>query len=96
MTDTQPTGYGKVGASIVAAWVASYIMTQASLHGVDFSLLGVSSEIVKSTIIGVLSGFFTWLTPKAFVQSVTNAIVFGRQTIKQWHQALTSNNGDTP
>ncbi len=92
MTDTlQTTGYGKVGASVIAAWVASYIMTQCSLRGVDFSILGFSSEIVKSTIIGVLSGFFTWLSPKNFVQSVTDAIVFSRNAIKEWRDALNSN-----
>lgn len=95
MSDTPSAtrGYGKVGASIVAAWLSSYTMTQLSLHGVDFTELGVSSEIVKSTIIGILSGFFVWVSPQHLIQAITDAILFCRNAIKQWREALTSNKG---
>ena len=55
---------GKIGAAFLAAWGASYIMTQMSLHGVDFKVMGVDSEIVKSTIIAHLVTFFVWATPR--------------------------------
>ena len=87
-----PAGYGKLGAAIAASWVASYAMTQLSLHGVDFSEFGVSSEIVKSTIIGGLVGAFTWITPRNLVQSVTDVILFCRDAVKQWKDALNNPN----
>lgn len=92
MTDAtirQPQGYGKIGASIVSSWLASYIMTQLSLNGDNFAVLGVSSEIVKSTLIGILVGFFAWATPLHFVEGVTDIILFSRSAIKQWRDALT-------
>ena len=92
----QPQGYGKVGASILASWVASYTMTQFSLHGVDFSILGVSSEVVKSTIVGTLAGFFTWLSPRHFIDSVTCAITFCREAVSEWHDALKNTNKGNP
>lgn len=94
MTDIQPEqpGYGKLGAAMAASWAASYAMTQLSLHGVDFTEFGVNSEIVKSTIIGILVGFFTWVTPKHLVQSVTDAIIFCRNAIKEWTNALKNPN----
>ena len=88
----EPTSYSKIGASIIASWAASYAMTQLSLHGVDFTEAGINSEIVKSTIIGALVGFFTWLTPKHLVQSVTDAIIFCRNAIKEWRDALNNSN----
>jgi len=91
MTDTlpQPTGYGKTGAAIISAFVASFIMTQLSLSGVNFEVMGISSEIVKSLIIGHLVGFFTWLTPTNFVMGVRSAILFVRSALKSWHDAAT-------
>ena len=91
MTDTQSpsTGYGKTGAAIISAFVASFIMTQLSLSGVNFEVMGVSSEIVKSLIIGHLVGFFTWLTPTSFVMAVRGGILFVRSAFKSWHDAAT-------
>lgn len=89
MSDTTTSsGYGKIGASIVAAWAASYLMTQLSLHGVNFTELGVPSEIVKSTLVGTLVGFFTWISPSNLVDSVTEAIVFCKDAISEWKKAL--------
>jgi hypothetical protein len=91
MSDTTSNlGYGKVGASIASAWLASYCMTQLSLHGVDFAELGVSSEIVKSTVIGTLVGFFTWLTPQNIVNEITSIIIFCKNAIKQWRNAINN------
>ena len=98
MTDTtnSSSGYGQIGASILAAFSASYLMNRFSLRGIDFEVLGFSSELVKSTIIGTLSGFFTWISPTHVVQAVTDAILFVRKALKQWHDAINNPNlGDT-
>ena len=68
-------------------------MTQLSLHGVDFTEMGVSSELVKSTLIGSLVGLLTWLTPQHFVSEITNAIVFCKSALAQWRAALIQPEG---
>ena len=83
------SGNSKTISSIFAAMVASYCMTQASLHGVNFETMGVSSEIVKSLLIGSLVGFFAWLTPKNIVGAIRDAILFVRDAIISWRQAAT-------
>jgi hypothetical protein len=93
MTNTTPSiGYGKVGASVVAAWLGSYTMTQLSLHGVNFEELGVSSEIVKSTIIGTLVGFITWASPSNFVHVLIDIIIFCKDSIRQIRSAINNPN----
>ena len=91
-SNTDQSGYGKLGAAMAASWGASYAMTQLSLHGVDFTEFGVNSEIVKSTIVGGLVGAFTWATPHNLVQSITNAILFCKNAVKQWSDALKNPN----
>ena len=92
MTDTTQSGsgYGKIGASILAAFTASYLMNRFSLRGIDFEVLGFSSELVKSTIIGTLSGFFTWISPQHIVGAVTDTILFIKKAIKQWQDAINN------
>lgn len=85
------TGLGKVGSGIISGLLASYIMNQASLHGVDFQLLGISSELIKSSIEGLLVGVFVWMTPSHFAAAVTDGIVFIKATAKQWRDAWNSN-----
>lgn len=77
-TNTKPTVNSSTTSAIISAIVASYLMTQFSLAGVNFETLGVSSELVKSTSIGVLVGFFAWLTPNNIVISLRNVIIFVR------------------
>ena len=91
---TNPSGYGKLGAAVAASWLASYAMTQMSLHGVNFTEFGVDSEIVKSTIIGGLVGFFTFLTPRNFVESITNTILFCKEAITEWKNAINKPEGN--
>lgn len=85
------TGMGKVGAAILSGIFCSYVMNQASLHGVNFQLLGVPSEAVKSTIDGTMTGLLVGLTPTHFVASITDAIIFVKTTAKQWKQAWVNN-----
>lgn len=84
----KPEGKGKTGAAILAAMCASYFMTQMSLKGVNFETLGVSSEVCKSIIIGTLTGIFAELTPKNFVDSVKEGILFIRAAAKSWRDAI--------
>lgn len=77
-------GSGKTGAAIIAAGMASYFMTYCSLHGIDFEVIGIPSELVKATIVGHMAGFIVWFTPQNFVQEVKNGILFVRGAIKTW------------
>jgi len=93
MTNTTPsTGNGKIWASVVAAWLTSYTMTQLSLHGINFEELGVSSEIVKSTIIGILVGCITWLSPENLLHSTIEAIIFCKDAVRQIRAAINNPN----
>lgn len=84
------SGFGKIAAGMLAAGISGYIMTQLSLHGTNFELLGLSSEIVKSQIVAALTGLFVAFTPKHFVAGVTDGIVFVKQTWRTWRTAWTS------
>lgn len=87
-----PQGGGfSIGASFLAAGVTSYLMTQASLHGVNFEVFGVSSEVVKATIIAHLVAFFTWASPANVSATVRGAIVYVKTTLRSWHDAWTNN-----
>lgn len=92
MTDTSikpdvPGGKVTVLAIIISAWLASYIMTQCSLHGIDFKTFGVDSEMVKSTIIATAVSFIS--KPKTFVSTISDGILFVRETGKTWYNNLT-------
>lgn len=102
MTDTGPSnqqiataegkaGHGKIVSGIIAGIITSYIMNQASLHGINFELLGISSEIVKSTIDGSLIGVIIGLTPSHFVAALCDMIIFFKTSIKQIREAGNSN-----
>lgn len=71
----------------MAAILASFLVNQLSLAGVNFETLGVSSEIVKSTIVGNLVVFFAWITPSNVAMGVRNAILFIRNTWQSWRSA---------
>lgn len=76
-------GLGKVSAGIITCILSSYIMNQASLHGVDFKLMGLSSELVKATIDGTVVGILVGLTPTHFVASLVDGIIVAKQSWKQ-------------
>lgn len=73
MPDTTPSAGPSVLKALISSGLASYFMTQCSLHGVNFETLGVSSEIVKSTLIAGFVSFFTWLT-------FANLIIYAKST----------------
>jgi hypothetical protein len=95
MTDSSQTkskgGIGKLAAAIISAGVASYIVNRLSLNGVDFTALGVSSEIVKASLVGTLVGFLTGLTPQHVVDEMATVIVFFKNAFKQLRNAWRSN-----
>lgn len=84
-------GMGKVWSTILAAMITTYIMNQFSLHGVNFELdiggVKISSELVKSTIDGTLTGFFTWITPSHFLAWLCDVKVSCRKAWKQFREA---------
>lgn len=80
-------GNSKIISCVLAAAISGYFMNYASLHGVNFEELGVSSEIVKSTLVGMVAGFFATLTPKNFVSSVRDTILFVRDALMSWRKA---------
>lgn len=84
-------GHGKIVSGIIAGILTSYLMNQASLHGINFELLGVSSELVKSTIDGSLVGIIIGLTPSHFVAAICDAKVFIKTSFKQISEAGNSN-----
>lgn len=73
--------------AMLAAILASFLVNQLSLAGVNFETLGVSSEIVKSTIVGNLVVFFAWVTPANIATGVRSTILFTRSTWLSWRSA---------
>lgn len=73
--------------AMIAAAVASYFVTQLSLAGVNFETLGVSSELVKATIVGQLTVFFGWATATNVVTSLRTSILFVRNSYLSLRQA---------
>lgn len=84
-------GFGRIAAGILSGFLSTFIMNQASLHGVNFELAGVPSEVIKSCIDGTLIGFFVGLTPDHFVAFVRDVIVFVKQSLRSWKDAWTNN-----
>lgn len=72
---------GSMSLAMLAAIISSYVMTQLSLAGVDFTAFGVDSELVKSTIIGQLVIFFGWATPTNIIHFIKTAIAFIYESI---------------
>ena len=94
MTDqsqiTANKGNGKAYTAFLATAISTYGMNYMSLHGVDFQVFGVPSEIIKSGIDASLLMFFTWASPDHLVQSVTDSILFVKSAFKQWGDALSN------
>ena len=81
------TGFGKMGIGILSGFLSTFLMNQASLHGVDFTLAGVPSEVVKSGLDGALVGFFVMLTPQHFVAWTVDTVLFFKNWWKQLRNA---------
>lgn len=89
--DQGKPGLGKIGAGILSGFLTTFIMNQASLHGVDFTVEGIPSEVVKSGLDGALIGFFVTLTPQHFVASVADSIIFVKRSLRSWRDAWVNN-----
>lgn len=89
--DEGKRGLGKVGAAILSGIVTTYIMNKASLHGVDFTLLGIPSELVKSTIDGTIIGTLVGFTPAHFVAGILDGVVFVRTSWRKIVAAWVNN-----
>lgn len=90
--DQGKVGTGKIFSGILAGFISSYLMNQLSLHGINFEAdiipgVRISSEVVKSTLDGVLIGFFVGCTPSHFVAFVKDTIIFIKQSWLTWQQA---------
>lgn len=88
--DEGKKGLGKIGSAIIGSILTTYIMNQASLHGVDFTLYGIPSELVKSTIDGTIIGTLVGFTPSHFTAAITDGILFIKTTLRQWKEAWNS------
>lgn len=87
-------GTGKWYAGFVAAFAATWLVdTLDKIYGVDFAHYGMSDAMFKGFLEGSFVSFIVWLTPSHLVQSVTDAILFVRDALTQWRNAL--NKGDT-
>lgn len=90
MTDTSSLpkgGNGKLVTGFIATGISIYTMNYFSLHGINFQLMGVDSEIVKASIIALVTTFLTWLTPQHVVDKITAAIVFLKRAKQQINNA---------
>lgn len=75
-------------AGALAAGLAGYAVNWCSLRGIDFHMLGVDSEIVKSTLVGTLSGFLISFTPDAFIQDIVDIIRWCKSSAKKIDDAV--------
>lgn len=64
-------------APAIAASLGSYLMTQASLSGQDFSILGFGSETIKSSLVFGLTVLFT--DPMAYIKALSVGILSVRR-----------------
>lgn len=85
------TGLGKIGSAILSGILTTYIMNQASLHGFDFTLCGIPSELIKSTLDGAIIGALVGFTPNHVIASIVDGIVFIKTAWRQIVSAWNSN-----
>lgn len=75
------TGNGKTGVplllrvacGVVASGVSGWVLNWFSLHGVDFKVLGIDSEFVKSSIESTLTGLF--VAPECIPLAIAGTIL---------------------
>lgn len=82
----------RLAAGAVAGGFSSYLLTQLSLHGVDFRELGIDSEIVKSTITGFLVGIV--VAPRNIIFTLRDSILFCRFACKVLWDAIMGKKDD--
>lgn len=85
------TGQGKWYAGFVAAFAATWVVdTMDKVYMIDFTQYGMSDAVFKGFLEGTFVSFIVWLTPNHIVQTITCAIIFVRDALKQWRDALTN------
>jgi hypothetical protein len=89
-------GNGKWWAGFAAAFLAAFVVDHMEKnYGIDFKELeqyGMSAAFLKSSLEGTFVSFFVWVTPAHLVGSVTTVIVFTKNSVKQWRDALKNPN----
>ena len=71
-----------------ASATSGFVLTWASLHGVDFKTLGINSEVVKSGIEGTLTGIF--VAPECIPLAIAGVIYGCRKGFRIIWQSVTS------
>ena len=74
-------------ASVV---ISTLILRRMQTDGIDFSQFGMDADTLKMMIESAVVTFFVWITPSRIVDSVTDAIKFVRDAVKQWRSAANS------
>ena len=75
----------------MAAVVGSTLILRRMEHdGIDLKQFGMDADTFKMMIESGFVTFFVWATPAHFVASVTDAIKFVRDAVKQWRSAANS------
>jgi hypothetical protein len=64
----------KIFIGAICGGITSYGLTQLSLHGVDFTTLGVNSEIVKGAITTTVSGYV--MAPILIIYKIRDLILW--------------------
>lgn len=86
-------GVRLIVSALVGAFT-SYMLNKASLHGVDFEALGVSSELIKSSLIGTITGLVA--APRNIVFALRDGILFIRFAGTTIWQAIRYGSADQP
>lgn len=82
-------GLGDIISCLVSSLSATYLMNYASLHGVDFKVLAIPSEVVKSTLeAGLITGI-VWLTPQHIIAAMRDGIIWVRLSWRVLYKAAT-------
>lgn len=93
MTDTAETDkkevplIARILLGVTASSTTSWMLTFGSLHGIDFTTLGISSEVIKSTITGGLTGVF--VAPECIPLAIAGCILSLRLANRTIKNALT-------
>lgn len=76
-------------AVYLSTGISAFAMNFASLHGVDFKVLGIPSEVVKAMIESHMVLFFMWVSADHIVDSITGGIIWMRRAGRKIWGAFT-------
>lgn len=77
-------------AVYLSVGISAFSMNWLSLHGVDFKVFGVPSEVVKATIESHLVLFFMWLSADHIVESAVGSLIWIRIS---WRKIIAAATG---